>query len=52
LPYDETKTGRRPGVNDPISSAASHVSAWIVPTDEERMISLYTSTLIATVSPD
>ncbi|WIM10593.1 acetate/propionate family kinase [Enhydrobacter sp.] len=35
-----------------ISSGASRVSAWVVPTDEERMISRYTSTLISTVSPE
>jgi acetate kinase len=29
-----------------ISSEASRVSAWVVPTDEERMISRYTSTLV------
>ena len=35
-----------------ISSEASRVSAWVVPTDEERMISRYTSALISAVSPD
>ena len=35
-----------------ISSKASRVSAWVVPTDEERMISRYTSELVSTVSSD
>ena len=35
-----------------ISGEASRVSAWVVPTDEERMISRYTSALISAVSPD
>ena len=35
-----------------ISSEASRVSAWVVPTDEERMISRYTSELVSTVSSD
>jgi acetate kinase len=36
----------------PISKEASRVSAWVMPTDEERMISRYTSALISAVSPD
>lgn len=34
-----------------ISSESSPVSAWVVPTDEERMISRYTSMRISTISP-
>lgn len=41
---NQTGTGR-------ISSEASRVAAWVVATDEERMISRYTSALIPTVSP-
>src|SRR5690348_3973104 len=36
----------------PISKEASRVSAWVMPTDEERMISRYTSALVSAVSPD
>jgi acetate kinase len=34
-----------------ISTQASRVSAWVMPTDEERMISRYTSEFVAAASP-
>jgi acetate kinase len=34
-----------------IITQASRVSAWVVPTDEERMISRYTSEFVAAASP-
>jgi acetate kinase len=30
-----------------ISTAPSHVSAWVIPTDEERMIALHTIAVLA-----
>jgi acetate kinase len=48
ISLDEARNGSGKGR---ISTQASRVSAWIVPTDEERMIMRYTSAFVAAASP-
>jgi acetate kinase len=45
---DEARNGSG---NGRISTQASRVSAWVMPTDEERMIARYTSAFVAAASP-